>query len=382
MLQEFLGPRKLITGENSIESIANEIRALNKSNPLIVTDKGIAGSGILDRLMAVLDKEKVTCKVYSEVEADPEIAVMERGKEKFREGEHDIIVALGGGSSIDAAKVIGVLATNEGTVRDYTAGATFKNDPIPVIAIPTTAGTGSEVTHIAVVTDKENKVKLGMKGRQMLPVAAILDPSLLSSLPPGTIAYTGIDAFSHALECFISARGTLITQELSLSAAKLIYHSLIPFKENSKDMDLASKMLYGSCLAGIAFTNGGLGAVHALAHPIGSHYHLPHGLTCALFLSRVLQENKEAVQDKYEILLEAFGYSKNWLSRENPADKLIEVVDRFVEKLAIPVNLSSLGINHEVLDEMVTEAIKGPPLLTNPKKLGEGRIRWLLESIA
>lgn len=382
MPYEFLGPRKIVTGENSIDLIPNEIKGIQKNNPLIVTDDGIVEAGILNRLISIFDDAKIKYKVFSGVEPDPEIAIMERGKKIFHEGNHDIIIALGGGSSIDTAKVISVLATNEGSVKDYTVvGAVFKNDPIPIIAIPTTAGTGSEVTHIAVVTDKDNKIKLGMKGPQLLPIIAILDPTLLKSLPPKIIAYTGIDAFSHALESFISIRSSLITQQLSLSAAKLIYHSLVPFKENPKDIDLASKMLCGSCLAGIAFTNGGLGAVHALAHSIGSHHHLPHGLTCALFLSRVLRENRDAVLDKYEILFETLGYNKNGLSKENCADKFIEVVDEFMKKLEIPTNLKSLGIKHEVLPEMVTDALKDPPLLANPKKFDKDTIKRLLESV-
>jgi alcohol dehydrogenase class IV len=195
------------------------------------------------------------------------------------------------------------------------------------------------------------------------------------------IAYTGIDAFSHALESFLSIRSNLITQPLSLAAVKLVYHSLIPFKENPEDIELASKMLYGSCLAGIAFTNGGLGAVHALAHTIGSHYHLPHGLACALFLTRVLRENKDAALDKYEILFETLGYSKKGLSKENCADRMIEAFDEFIKKLEMPSHLKSLGIKHEVLPEMVADALKDPPLLSNPKKLDQEKIKWLLESV-
>jgi alcohol dehydrogenase class IV len=382
MPYEFLGPRKIIFGENSIELIPNEMRSLKKENPLIVTDRGIAEAGILDRLLSQFDNARIQYKVFSEVEPDPEIAIMERGKKIFHKGKHDLIVALGGGSSIDTGKVISVLATNKGRVKDYTGiGAVFKKEPIPMIAVPTTAGTGSEVTSIAVVTDKDNKVKLGMKGPQLLPTFAVLDPTLLKSLPPKMIAYTGIDAFSHALESFLSIRSNLITQQLSLAAVKLIYHSLIPFKENPRDVEPASKMLYGSCLAGIAFTNGGLGAVHALAHSIGSHYHLPHGLACALFLPRVLRENKDAALDKYEILFEMLGYQKNGLSKENCADRLIEAVDELIRRLDIPTRLGLMGIKYEVLPGMVSDALKDPPLLGNPKKLDQDRIKWLLESV-
>lgn len=382
MLYEFLGPRKIIAGENSIDSILNEMKGLKKDNPLIVTDKGIVEAGILSRLLSIFDNAKIKYKVFSEVEPDPEIAIMERGRKICQKGNHDILIALGGGSSIDTAKAISVLATNEGTVKDYTGfGAVFKNDPLPVIAIPTTAGTGSEVTVIAVVTDKENKVKLGMKGAQLLPVAAILDPALLTSLPAKLIASTGFDAFTHALESFMSIRSSIMTQELSLAAAKLIYRSLIPFKENPNNTDLASKMLYGSCLAGLAFSNGGVGAIHALAHSIGSHYHVSHGLACGLFLTGVLRENMEVALDKYETFFEALGYNRNGLSRKECAEKLIEILGEFLRKLELPTSLAAMGIKHEVLPEMIAAVLKDPPLLANPKKYDEGTIRRLLESV-
>jgi alcohol dehydrogenase class IV len=382
MPQEFLAPRRIITGENSIDSLPNEIKGLKKNNPLVVTDAGIVEAGILSRLVSPLDDAKISYKVFSEVEPDPEIAIIERGRKMCREGSHDIIIALGGGSSIDAAKAISVLATNEGGAKDYIGiGAVYKNDPLLVIAIPTTAGTGSEVTSVAVLTDKANQVKLGMKGAQLVPVMAILDPTLLTSLPPKLIASTGLDAFTHALESFMSIRSTFLTQPLSLAAAKMIYHALIPFKENPKNVELASKMLYGSCLAGIAFGNGGVGAMHALAHSIGSHYHVAHGVACGLFIPGVLRENMDATLDKYGEFLEALGYEAKNLSGKECAEKLIEVLGEFILKLELPTSLTSMGIKHEVLPEMITAILKDPPMMANPKKYDEETVRRLLESV-
>jgi alcohol dehydrogenase len=381
MAYEFLGPRKIVAGENSITTIPNEVRSFKATKPLIVTDTGIAKTDIFKRLKSVLDEEKIAYGIFSEVEPDPAIDVVEKGRKVFVEGQYDVLIAFGGGSSIDAAKIISFLVTNEGPVKNYIGMALFKNDPIPVIAVPTTAGTGSEVTHIAIVTDKDQKLKLNIRSPQLFPKTAILDPTLLNLLPPEVIAYTGIDAFSHAVESFLSVRSNLITQQLSLSAIRLIYPSLIGFKENPRDIDLASRMLHGSCLAGIAFTNGGLGAVHALAHPIGSHYHLSHGLTCALFLRRVLKENKDAALRKYGQLLEASGTDSRGISEEESADRFIEVVDAFMKKLGIPDSLSALGIKHEVQPMMIEDAMKSPGLLANPKKLERHRIEELLQSI-
>ena len=234
---------------------------------------------------------------------------------------------------------------------------------------------------MAIVTDKENKIKLPIRSAQFLPKAVVLDPALLKSLPPEFIVYPGIDAFTHAIESFISLKSSLFTEHLSLAATKLIYHTLVAFKENPKDTQLAFKMLYGSYLAGSAFTNGGLTAVHALAHPIGSHYHLSHGLTCALFLCNVLKENKDAVIDKYVMLFETLGLKKNGLSDENCADRFIEAVEEFMKKLGIPSSLKSMGIKHEVVPQMIEDALKNPALLGNPKKLDRNRIAWLFESV-
>jgi alcohol dehydrogenase class IV len=381
MAYEFLGPRKIVAGENAISSVANEIKSLKGERCLIVTDPVIARTGLLGRLTSVLDNEKVSFGVFSEVEPDPGIETVESGRKVFAEGGFDTLVALGGGSSIDAAKVISFLATNEGTVKDYIGMASLKRETVPLIAIPTTAGTGSEVTHIAIVTDKEKKLKLNIRSPQLLPKTAVLDPALLELLPPDIIAYTGIDAFSHAVESFFSVRSNLLTQQLSLSAVRLIYSSLLPFQQNPKDSALASRMLHGSCIAGIAFTNGGLGAVHALAHPIGSHYHLSHGLTCALFLCQVLKENREMSPDKYASLLEAIEIPSKDLSAEEAGERFIGAVKEFMVKLGIPSGLKALGIEHEVQSMMIEDALKSPGLLANPAKFDRDKIVQLLESV-
>ncbi|HME45412.1 MAG TPA: iron-containing alcohol dehydrogenase [Syntrophorhabdales bacterium] len=382
MPYEFLVPKKMVMGENAIESVPAEINGFKKTNPLVVTDAGVAEAGILNRLLSALDAGRIRHTVFSGVEPDPEIAIIEKGNKVCREGNHDIIIALGGGSSIDAAKAISVLATNEGGAKDYVGiGAVYKNDPLLVIAIPTTAGTGSEVTSVAVLTDKANQVKLGMKGPQLVPAMAILDPTLLTSLPPRLIAATGLDAFTHALESFMSIRSNAFTQSFSLSAAKMVYHSLIPFKENPKNIDLASKMLYGSCLAGIAFGNGGVGAMHALAHAIGSHYHVAHGLACGLVMAAVLRENMDASLEKYGTFLEGLGYNTTGLSGQECAERLIAVLTEFIKKLELPTSLTPMGIRLEVPPEMVAAILKDPPMMANPKKYDEATVRRLLESI-
>lgn len=381
MLYEILKPGRLIAGENSISSITKEVKLLKGNNPLIVTDPGIIKSGILNHLTSLFDAEKMKYSIFSEVEPDPDIAVMEKAKKIASEGKNDLIIALGGGSSIDTAKVVSFLVKNEGAVRDYFGFVTFKNDPIPIIAVPTTAGTGSEATLVAIVTDKDNKAKLPIRNPQLLPKVVILDPTLLSSLPQEFIIYPGIDAFSHAIESFVSNRSNLFTEHLSLTAIRLIYSTLIPFKENPKDTKLGLKMLYGSYLAGTSFANSSLTAVHALAHPIGSYYHLPHGLTCAFFLTKILKENKEASIDKYAILYETLGFEGKGLSKEDCAEGLIDAVEKFLKNLGIPKSLSSIGIRHKVLPEMIEDAMKSPVMLGNPKKLDKEKVSHLFASI-
>jgi len=361
-------------------SVPEEVRSLKGVKPLIVTT-GIAKAGILKRLSSLLDDEKILYGIFSGVEPDPGFDVVEKGRRAFREGQHDILIALGGGSSIDAAKIISGLATNEGAVRDYSGTVVFKNDPVPVIAIPTTAGTGSEVTQTGMVMDKDQKRKVSIRSPQLFPKTAILDPTLLHSLSPQTIVYTGMDAFTHAVESFLSLRSNLMTQQLSLSAVRLIYLSLIPFKDNPKDNELGSKMLHGSCLAGMAFTNCGLGAVHALAYPIESYYHLPHGLSCALFLGRVLRENKDAALEKYGDLLGALGIIPQGSSPEEKAEELIEAVEGFMKKAEIPDSLTALGIKHEVQPMMIEDAMESLSWRAIPKKFDKDEVTELLTSV-
>ncbi len=382
MVYEILRPEKVIAGENSISSIIKEVKLLRGNKILIVTDPGILKSGQLDRLTSIFDTERKRYTVFSEVESDPDITIMEKGRRFALEGQNDLIIAFGGGSSIDTAKVISFLVRNEGTVRDYFGFVTFKNDPIPIIAVPTTAGTGSEATLVAIVTDKDNKTKLPIRSPQLLPKIVFLDPTLLSSLPQEYIVYPGVDAFTHAIESFISTRSNLFTEHLSLTAVKLIYSTLIQFKENPKDTELGLKMLYGSYLAGTSFANASLTAVHALAHPIGSHYHLPHGLTCGLFLTRILKENKDTSLDKYMILYETLGFERKGLSKEDCADRFIDAVGEFLKKLGLPESLSSIGIKHKVLPEMIEDAMKSPLMSGNPKKLDRERVSWLFESVS
>lgn len=377
MAYEFAGTKKLIAGEDAIGSIPNEVANLKGRKPLIVTDSGIAKTDLLKRVISVLDGQKMSYGVFSEVEPEPEIAMVEKGKKAFLEGKHDILIAFGGGSAIDATKSISLLATNEGSFRDYLGGRVIKNDPVSIVAVPTTAGTGSEATSVAIVTDEDKKVKCYMKAPQLLPKSVILDPTLLGSLPPTVIAYTGIDAFTHAVESLLSVRSNLITQQFSLSAIRLIYSSLIPFKDNPKNIELASKMLIASCFAGIAIS-AGTGAVHAIGHGVGSYFHLPHGITMALFLCPVLKENKDVALEKYRIMAETLGGDLKGLSNEDCAEKFIGAIDEFVGRLGLPRRLSEMKITDDLPPTAIGNIMKDPIFMANPKKYDEDTVRKIV----
>ena len=214
MAYEFLGPRKIVAGE-PLASVPAEVRSLKGTRPLIVTDSRNREKRPLRATDVGAGRVKMAHGIFSEVEPDPDIAVAEKGKRAFVEGHYDLLIAFGGGSSIDAAKAVSFLARNDGGVKDYVGMAVFKNDPVPVVAIPTTAGTGSEVSQIAIVTDKDQKLKLPIRSPHLFPKTAILDATLLTSLPPDVIAYTGMDAFSHAVESFFSTPSNLLTEQFS-----------------------------------------------------------------------------------------------------------------------------------------------------------------------
>lgn len=373
-------PGKLIFGPRSLGELEKEIAA--DQVPLIVTDRGVASAGILGEVLRVLEQAGVRCQVFDKIVSDPPIEVIEDAAGVYREHGCTMLIGVGGGSSMDAAKAVAIRVTQKGSLREYAQGRPLDSEVAQVCAIPTTAGTGSEVTGTAVITDRENMVKMAIKGYQIVPKTVVLDPTLLRSIPPRVAAETGIDALTHAIEAYVSLNVNPVAATLAISAIRLIGANLRRMVANPSNTDVAANMLLGSCMAGLAFSNAGLGLVHSLAHPAGAHYHTSHGLSCALYLPVVMRYNMPACEGEFAAIADALGEDVRGLSLRAAAQRAVASVEELIADLGIPRTFSEAGITFELRAKMVDDAFAAAPTKSNPRIADKEQIARLFMAAA
>ena len=358
-------PVKVVFGSGVIESLNNIlIDELKVEKTLIVTDKGIVNSGILDKVL----KQTENAEVFDEIEANPKSDTVDKAGEIARKLKPDLIIGLGGGSPLDAAKSIALLATNEGEIYQYEGRRKYKNAPLPVLAIPTTCGTGSEVTWVSVITDVKRKFKMSIKGHEMFPVVALIDPDLLCSLPKGLIAATGLDALTHAVEAYTVKPATPFTDPCALKAIKLIAGSIKKAFENITQNSQARRdIMLGSTIAGIAFGNSDVGAVHCLSESIGALFDVPHGVANSIFLPHVMKFNLPLCVDKFADIAKLFGIKE----KDNPAasEKLISDIKTLSSTLNIP-SFRDLEIGEEYFQKIAEYSFQNNSNPSNPREAG------------
>lgn len=293
-----------------------------------------------------------------------------------------MIIGIGGGSSMDTAKIISVLMTNDSSVREILGTDRIKNKGIPTLMIPTTAGTGAEATPNAIVLVPEEKLKVGIVSSKLIPDYVILDPSLTVKLPPAITANTGMDALIHAMECYISLKANPFSDTFALRAIKLISGSIRRAYNSGEDMDARHDMLIGSFYGGVCIAASGTAAVHALSYPLGSMYRIPHGLSNAILLPYVMEFNMDAAIEKYRDMAIAMGIDVNGLSSEQAAQKMVESLYDLTRDLNIKSPLREMNISERELDEIVESASKVTRLLdNNPKKLSKEDMRAIYRKI-
>jgi alcohol dehydrogenase len=292
---------------------------------------------------------------------------VERGVARFKESECDIIVAVGGGSAIDTAKGVGLLASNGGKIRDYEGTNKSRHAMPPMIAISTTAGTGSEVTQFAVITDDADHSKFTIVDWHMTPNVSVNDPELMISMPASLTAATGMDALTHAIEAYVSRNATPVTDAKAYKAVELAARSLEQAVKNGTGIDAREDMCYASFLAGTAFNNAGLGLVHAMAHPLGGMYNLPHGLCNAILLPHVVRYNIDGAAGKYSELAAAVSSGKPWHSERENCDSLVRFITGLSRRVGIPAGLSEVGVRKEDLERLAEEAMEESIGDTNPR---------------
>ena len=351
-------PNQLLIGTGAVEKVGERAKELGKVGALIITDKGIAAAGLLEKVLTPLEKAGLKAHIFDQIEPNPRDHTVIKAYEFGKKREIDLIIGLGGGSPMDAAKAVGVLMTNPGRLQDYLRGTPVKNPPPTIVAIPTTAGTGSEVTQFAVVTDSERSFKAGIASPHLIPRLAIIDPSLMQCMPPSLTAATGMDALTHAVEAFVSQNAQPFSDAMALHAIRLIGAYLRPSVANGANGEARSQMAVASTLAGIAFSNAGVGLVHAMSHPLGGHFDLAHGVANAILLPYVMKFNLIARMERYAEVGKALGEDLEGLSPWDAAESAVEAVRRLSSAIGIPSHLSEVGVRPAGLAEVAEDAMQ------------------------
>ncbi|SDN56474.1 iron-containing alcohol dehydrogenase [Vreelandella arcis] len=364
-VSSFKSAGKLVTGHGAAQQLQLYVQSLGMQHPLIVTDSGVVASGTLDIITEQLIALNVTYGMFDQVTPEPEVEVVEMCTRAFNAGKHDSVIAVGGGSAMDIAKCVAVYADYNGPLEELFGENKVAQREIPLIAMPTTAGTGSEVTNIAILSDKAQQMKKGIVSDCLLPDVAIVAPELTLSCPRSVTAASGVDALVHAVEAYLSNFATPITDALAVKAMNLIVHALPKAFANPNHLQAREDMATGSLLAGLAFGNAGVGAVHALAYPLGGRYHLAHGVTNSLLLPFVMEWNKLACVERFQGIAVAFDEPVAGLSDDEVANAVIKRMHKLCADVEIPSGLRSFDIPEADIPELAAEAIKVERLLRN-----------------
>lgn len=356
---------RIVMGAGSVAGVGAEAKDLGAGKVLVVTDPGIIAAGLLAPVEASLDQAGLSWRVYSEVEADPRFEIVAACHDFAASDMPDVVLGLGGGSALDIAKTTAVMLSNPGSISDYYGIDLVPGPGVPTIMIPTTAGTGSEVTPIAVLSDENEKLKIGIVSAHLFPRVALLDPELSVGLPSAMTAATGMDALIHAIEAYTSNNATDFTDVLAARAMELISDNLRAAYARGTDLKARAAMLEGAMLAGMAFANAGVTAVHAFAYPIGAEYHIPHGVANALMLPPVMRFNLMGCLERFADIADFLGQPIEGLSLREAAEEAVAAILVLVEDLGVPTSLGEFGVKEEHLPQLAKGVMKVGRLLDN-----------------
>ena len=355
-------------GAGAISNIITEAKIRGYKKALVVTDKDLVKFNVVSNVTDLLKENNLDFEVFDDVKANPTINVVLQGIEKFKQSEADYLIAIGGGSSIDTSKAIGIIINNPefSDVRSLEGAVETKNKCVDIIAVPTTAGTAAEVTINYVITDEEKKRKFVCVDPHDIPVIAVVDSEMMSSMPKGLTAATGMDALTHAIEGYITKGAWELTDTLHLKAIEIISRSLRSAVANEPKG--REDMALGQYVAGMGFSNVGLGIVHSMAHPLGAFYDTPHGIANAVILPYVMEYNAEASGEKYKEIARVMGVEGvDNMSQEEYRKAAIDVVKKLSEDVGIPKTLSEIGIKEEDLEALAESAFVDACTPGNPR---------------
>ena len=360
---------RLVFGINSVKDLGAEVDQLKCSKAYIVTDKGIEEAGLAEKVQQALGKRYVG--TFDEVPQDSGYHIVNEAAEKIRESGADCLVSVGGGSVIDTAKGLAIIVSEGGNLQDYQGFQMLTHPITPHIVIPTTAGTGSEVTYAFVIKDWEKNQKLLYGDDYLLPNTAILDPVMTASMPPRVTAMTGMDALTHAIEAIHALQAEPISDTLAYGAIRLIMKYLPTCVENGDDLVARGQQQIAANMAGIAFSNAQVGLVHAMAHCVGALYKVPHGIANSILLPHVMMYNMEDAVDSYALVAEAMGVKEKGMSEEEAAGAAVDAIFEFTKKVGMPQSLREVGVEEEGLPEASEMALCDGSVVYNPKMVFE-----------
>lgn len=380
MYQSFCLPTKIVSGVGAIRELPHEAEQFG-SKALVITDPGIQKAGILKKVEAVLQEAGFSYCVYADVQSNPTVENAAEAVQMAQEYGAELFIAVGGGSSIDTAKSAAVLLNNPGKLVDYAGFDKFCNQPAPVIAIPTTAGTGSEVTVVAVMNDTAAHRKFTVGSVRMQPKAALLDANLTVGLPAFVTAYTGMDALTHAIESYTSVQTQHITDAVNLDTIINIFSNLPTAVLCGSNIKAREEMLYASCMASMTCNSTFLGLVHAIASPLCALTDVAHGLACAVLLPAVMVYNLPVAEEKYAKIALGVGAAGPCESRRAQAEKAIAATKQLAKDIGIPQTLREIGVKEEQISEIAAAAWNYPQALTNCRRASRADVENLLKKL-
>ena len=366
----FTGARKIVFGTGSFTKLAEHIQSLKGRRPLIVLDRNLAAAGFREKVSGVLGQDGLKIRFFDKADPEPKLDLADEGARIALKAKCDLVVGIGGGSAMDLAKAVAAVAGNQGRAADYLGLNRVPGPGLPTIMIPTTAGTGSEVTFTAVFVRPDLKKKEGMNSPYLYPDIALLDPELTLTLPPEPTATTGLDALCHAVESYTSVNASPMTEMLSLEAIRLIAENLRTCVHNGRDLENRERMLLGSLYAGLGLANAGVTAVHSLSYPLGGQYGVPHGLANTILLPHVMSFNLSGNPEKFAVIAEEMGEVIDNLPLREAAWLSVEAVKTLIEDCGIYTTLEVLDIPRDAFPALAKVALTvARPLENNPRKL-------------
>lgn len=360
-------PQNIIFGMGSLAQLPELLIESGSNHVFLISDGGLAKLGVVEKIESIIQNSGITCTTYLGVLPNPTVSIVDEATALYTQCGATSIVALGGGSSMDVAKAVGVLANYGGSITQYEGNFKVPGPIVPMIAIPTTAGTGSEVTASAVITDESRNYKLSVFSYELLPRYALLDPALIMTAPASIAASCGVDALIHAMEAYISTKATPFSDSMAEKAMELIGANLRRFVANRQDEDAACAMMLGCNFAGIAFAWARLGNVHAMSHPVSGYFHVAHGVANSILLPTVLEYNALADHGRYKKMYNYIHQGSPCIENFQP-QMLVDEIRKLNNELGIPARLSDVGVTADKIPVMAEDAMKSGNIPANPRQ--------------